>query len=428
MNFLNFEDNSELASESSVIKDAESIGIELNQLFKNNHSFPNDETLVEESVGEDCAKTLKSIVLSQEEESSEASDVNYELEKDEVSSIEDSDSAKQSNGQQDEDENSSVEREIKIISKQNLDTTPIANESESFKELSYQETGDKSQVCNKDEKTMKRWTNENFRLQIGDPLIEWEDKVMKSIQCQLCGKKFVQEDYISFRRLKSAYSDHYRRHELLASDCGCGIEFTSKNHKSRHWLTVHKGFVQCEACPEVISTKKKLADHMKYIHQLRKCDQCGYETKEGIYAMKKHALRHKIIMESKQSSKPASGITCPIIECAKIFPSKGLLNVHFNGVHINKIPCPECGKEVKNMPAHMDSMHSAAKKYQCEKCPKAYVSKNLLSEHDLVDHQGVRFYCRYPDCQTKGQEYRDRSNRGAHERKRHGGNFNLINQ
>ena len=74
MNFLNFEDNSELASESSVIKDAESIGIELNQLFKNNHSFPNDETPVEESVGEDCAGNLKSIVLSQEEESSETSD------------------------------------------------------------------------------------------------------------------------------------------------------------------------------------------------------------------------------------------------------------------------------------------------------------------------------------------------------------------
>ena len=144
--------------------------------------------------------------------------------------------------------------------------------------------------------------------------------------------------------------------------------------------------------------------------------------------MKQHAIRHKIIMESKQSSKPTSGITCPIIECAKIFPSKGILNVHFNSVHINKTPCPECGKEVKNMQAHMDSMHSAAKKYQCDKCPKGYISKNLLSEHDLVDHQGVRFYCRYPDCQTKGQEYRDRSNRGAHERKRHGGNFNLINQ
>ena len=38
-------------------------------------------------------------------------------------------------------------------------------------------------------------------------------------------------------------------------------------------------------------------------------------------------------------------------------------------------------------------------------------------------HQGVRYYCRFSNCQTPGQEYRDSSNRSAHERKRHGGVF-----
>ena len=425
MNFLNFEDNSELETESSVIKDAKSLGIELNQLFKNNDSFLSDETLNKESVGKDCAGKLKSIALSKEEESSDASDyVNCEPEEDEESSIEAPDSVNQSNGKLKEDENlpPTVEREMTIIPRRNLETTPNTNESETFKELSYQETEKKSQVCNNEKITRMRWTNENFRLQKGDPLIEWEGNIIRSIQCQLCGKKFLQKDFKSGRRHRAAYSEHYKEHELEASDCGCGIIFTSKKQMSKHWLTVHKGFVQCEACSEIISTKKKLEDHMKYKHQLRQCDQCGYETKEGIYALKQHALRHEIIMESKQSSKPTSEITCPITECARIFPSKGILNAHCNKVHISKTPCPECGKEVKNMQQHMEAMHTA-KKYQCDKCPKAFNILHLLTNHELVDHQGVRYYCRYSDCQTPGQEYRDPSNRSAHERKRHGGVF-----
>ena len=189
----------------------------------------------------------------------------------------------------------------------------------------------------------------------------------------------------------------------------------------KHWLIVHKGFLKCESCFEVISSKKKLAEHMQNSHQLRICDQCGFKTTRGSYVMKLHTARHKLNMESKQSFKPPSGINCP--ECAGIFPNKGRLNAHYNKVHRNKTPCLECGKEVKNMPVHMETKHRASKKYQCDKCPKTFVSSILLTTHDQADHQGVRYYCRYSDCPTKGQEYRDKSNRGAHERKRHGGNL-----
>ena len=44
----------------------------------------------------------------------------------------------------------------------------------------------------------------------------------------------------------------------------------------------------------------------------------------------------------------------------------------------------------------------------------------MLSEHVKVDHEGLRYHCRYSNCDKKDQEYRDRCNRSAHERKMHG--------
>ena len=67
-------------------------------------------------------------------------------------------------------------------------------------------------------------------------------------------------------------------------------------------------------------------------------------------------------------------------------------------------------------------MHSV-KKYQCDKCVKAFGFYAQLTEHEKVEHQGLRYFCRYSDCKTKEQEYRDSSNRVAHERKRHGAVF-----
>ena len=256
-----------------------------------------------------------------------------------------------------------------------------------------------------------KWTDDKFRLQKGDPLIEWDGnrKVICSIQCQVCGKQFKLEDYISGRKHRGAYSEHYKRHELEASDCGCGIKFESKKHRNKHWLIVHRGFLQCQACSEVISSKEKLEAHMQYSHQMRICDQCEYRTTKGNKAMKMHKKFMHKLDASKPSSKPTSDIICPDMTCDKTFATQGRANVHFNRAHTKSSTPPP-----------------ADRKYQCDKCPKIFLFNKLLTDHDLVEHQGVRFYCRFPDCQTKGQEYRSQSNRSAHERKRHGGNWNVL--
>ena len=48
-----------------------------------------------------------------------------------------------------------------------------------------------------------------------------------------------------------------------------------------------------------------------------------------------------------------------------------------------------------------------------------YNDRYKLDKHILVEHEGIRYTCRFPDCTSKS-EYRDESNLYAHERKKHG--------
>ena len=261
------------------------------------------------------------------------------------------------------------------------------------------------------------WIYEKYRLTIGDPEIVWDGFITRTIKCQLCGKSFVLENYSSNQSQKNAYVDHYQQHEMKETECGCEINFTSFKQRRNHWNIVHKGYVKCEDCTDTFSSNERLAAHMQSIHQLKKCDKCEFTTKRRNAALKKHNLqRHNANLSLKSTS-----FTCPDDECEKFFPTKGMANGHFNKVHTAK-PCPECGKEFKNLQLHIQTIHSTTKRYQCDKCLKAFTNLSHLRNHELVDHQGVRYFCRYSDCQNN-TEYRDPSNRSAHERKRHGGVF-----
>ena len=397
MKFLNLKDNSELSFESSIIEDARSLGIELNQLFKDHigqsksicSSYPVEDETSNESFESDNQSNCE-----RQEDENTTSTIGKEVNRN-VSTTKAFYSGNESNFIVEEDENQ-----------------PLMIETKTFTETySASEPLDLHTPNNEVQKN-KRWTDKNFILQKGDPLIERDGntKAIQSIQCQLCGKNFKLEDYKTGRGHRHAYYDHYKEHELEATDCGCGITFLNKKHKSKHSLLVHKGFIQCQACTEVYSSKNKLEAHMQYSHQMRMCDQCEYRTTKGNSTMKQHMkFMHKLDSPSKPSSKPTSDKICPHEECDKTFVTQGRVNAHFNKVHTKRTTC-----------------RPTLRKVQCDKCPKTFIYTNQLMEHDLVDHQGVRFYCRFPECQTKGQEYRSQSNRSAHERKRHEGNWNVL--
>ena len=367
--FLSFQDQDNFESINAIVEDARILGIDVNQLYQSSASVIQNNT---KSESEELESNVGATQLTLQEITSHNQEV-FSIKMD------------------DQIRSNSVELNLQ------------------------KEINEEDKITTKDKRNGKGFRNEKYRLEVGNPVIVWEGdmEIARSLTCQLCGKIF---DSDNFKRPKVAYKEHYRGHEREATDCGCGIEFRSSKQRSSHWRMVHQGHLKCQSCHEVFSSDESLAAHMQSTHQTKKCDQCDFKTRRGNYAMKIHKRNMHTHKENKD------GFACPDKECKRIFSSKGVLNAHFNKVHVKGVSCPECGKEVKNMQQHMEAMH-AAKKYQCDKCPKVFGILHSLKNHDLVDHQGIRYYCRYSDCQTPGQEYRDSSNRSAHEKKRHGGVF-----
>ena len=269
---------------------------------------------------------------------------------------------------------------------------------------------------------------------IGDPKVKYTHKdgkpFLTSITCQVCGRVFEHTNYSNRAQMSKQYCIHYNQHEMETTDCGCeDITFKSMKERNCHWMIVHKGQKQCNKCNYTFASDLSLKEHIKNVHCERKCDKCDYKTTRGSYALKvhkreQHELKEKLTLDMNETN--VNQFRCPEDFCGKPFSCKGKLNAHVNKVHVIST-CPHCGKQVKNLKQHIVLVHQPeAKKYQCDKCPKAFSEACNLKTHEMVDHQGLRFYCRYPDCRTKSQEYRDSSNRAAHERKRHGGPFNLV--
>ena len=384
--FLSFQDNSD--SIHIFNEDARSLGINLNQLFESSYSMGENNPTISQSE--------EPGTFSEESLSTYCEDEGHA-----ITEISTSGETCDSGGDgvlnvecQNESDSENIVKEEKVQKKVRLPTMKTKPSS---------------------------WKKEKYRLTIGNPEIVWhvDMHVPQTIMCQLCGKRFDLEKYSSHHNHKVAYIEHYQKHEMEATECGCEINFESFKQRQNHWRVVHKGYEKCDHCSY---SYENLADHMLSIHRLRSCDQCEFKTKRGSYALKQHKRsRHNKELDSTKLS--STGFTCADDECHKKFPTKGQANSHFNKVHTKGAPCPECGKDVKRLQLHIDTMHSSNKKYQCDKCSKAFGNLSHLKNHELVDHQGVRYYCRYSDCQTKGQEYRDPSNRSAHERKRHGGVF-----
>ena len=178
--------------------------------------------------------------------------------------------------------------------------------------------------------------------------------------------------------------------------------------KERHMKVVHMGWLPCSetGCQNSFETKLKLERHVKTHKQI--CDHCGFQGKTA-----QHLRGH---FERNHDTK---AVQCP--DCGEMQTNKHELYKHKKKVHTRKT-CGICGAEVKCLTIHMRNQHISddQARYKCEYCQKGFMDKPLMDKHIMNVHIRTQPYkCRY-GCENA---YNDKSNRAAHERRRHGSCF-----
>ena len=245
-------------------------------------------------------------------------------------------------------------------------------------------------------------------------------RLVESLQCRLCGDFFYRK-----KNRFNAYNNHYEKHEILLFTCDCDYKSSSYHAKRKHFKTVHQNMLGCpiKACPSYMKSESALKLHLE--GHKNSCDLCNFETtRPG--NLKKHIDRtHNKPVKSIESTPRNQEIyKCKDAECDKEFNNPYTLDNHMRKVH-NPQPCPICGKIVKTLLPHLKThATNEDKDFHCDQCGKGFDSKTRIEEHIQVIHNGIKFYCRYPNCKNSSGSgfsgYRDSSNRSAHERKHHG--------
>ena len=243
-----------------------------------------------------------------------------------------------------------------------------------------------------------------------------------SVQCRICGKVFERNEN-TIKKGFFKYNEHWM---LQHEDCQCGISFSSKKARKKHFMTVHKGFVPCdvEGCKYVLKTEASLLAHKVNHHSKEltcEVSGCAFVTKRRL-KLKDHNESHKRMTMKDLSSVNTTEQTFPCYLCenTKFFHNLGALNCHKTAVHEPK-PCEICGDVIKNiyrLREHMSQVHDKGlRKFQCDTCEKSFYLKHKLDRH-LILHSDVKYSCRFPGCENT-TKFNEPSNRNAHERKKH---------
>eukprot|EP00088_Acartia_fossae_P049248 TRINITY_DN5415_c0_g1_i1.p1 TRINITY_DN5415_c0_g1~~TRINITY_DN5415_c0_g1_i1.p1 ORF type:complete len:739 (-),score=200.70 TRINITY_DN5415_c0_g1_i1:179-2104(-) len=236
--------------------------------------------------------------------------------------------------------------------------------------------------------------------------------ISKEILCTECGEEFTVANYHKYRY-------HVEKHKADRYECNCGVTFKTAKHRLHHVQTVHlKEMVGCDECHHVTYDRISLQHHKKKYHvEVREqecwiCDTCGFETKNK-YTLKNH---------KKLQHLDEGVFTC--VPCNKTYNTEFKLKEHEKKCHRESV-CGECGAKVKNLKGHIETVHTPdhLKRFQCTHCQKGFNAGQKLKAHIQSCHTKARpFRCRY-GCDIG---YNDRSNRNAHEKKKHGQLFTAV--
>lgn len=140
----------------------------------------------------------------------------------------------------------------------------------------------KCQHCKYTTKTKREMNNHTFQV---------HSDCSKSLQCEICGKKFKTFEGVEKHRLD------------------------------------HQKVIECKPCKRVFTTNIRLYNHNRKFHSAEKdvkleCKICDIKFNTST-AYNMHTLRHRY--------------TCPIKSCVQMFQSRNHLELHNAKVHLNDV-------------------------------------------------------------------------------------------
>ena len=248
-------------------------------------------------------------------------------------------------------------------------------------------------------------------------------KTHDMIQCKECGDKFTSRLRLKKHTIAVHGGKNYSKmtNSELGKECDlqcrCNIKFESVIEKVHHFKLVHlDNFKPCPICGKPVPEHKRGIKHdcleveeekkRKKADETHICQLCGK-------IFKKHASLdyHNRTIHSRNE------VTCQM--CGKLFDHEIALKSHIFRMHREILPCEICGAMVKDMKAHLHTVHlqNSEKRHQCPHCDIGFVRSNELKRHIMNAHLKLRPYrCRY-GCDMA---YNDRSNMRQHEKRRHG--------
>ncbi|KAJ2943461.1 hypothetical protein O0L34_g12268 [Tuta absoluta] len=217
---------------------------------------------------------------------------------------------------------------------------------------------------------------------------------LRKFPCDQCNKTFkakkVLKEHVATKHLGIEYAQYpckecpaifkswrSRRHHL-------DTHHPNKEFPERNEVVINPNAYSyyCKVCPEVFHNRGRFKAHVlrhskegKLPHM---CHVCGLSF-STTYTLRRHEQLHIGLKPFK----------CDICQKAFSHPTQVVRhkkNVH-NPVKTEKIKCPICKQNVRNMDKHQ-KIHTT-RPYMCEQCHRSYPEKNTLNRHIREFHLGI---------------------------------------
>ncbi|XP_041470878.1 zinc finger protein 431-like [Lytechinus variegatus] len=197
-----------------------------------------------------------------------------------------------------------------------------------------------------------------------------KDAKVIEFKCGTCGKVFP-----SCGRLKA--------HEVFHDDCQehacpvCGKGQANAKTLANHMIIHEPKFQVCKKCNQKYKTRASLAKHEMDAHSY----QCRFCSER--FLKKGHCLKHEQTHQAFKPPKTSAKKVAPPAK-AKESPPK---------VHQPSEPSPDEPKDMLGKGTHY---YLQQRPFKCRFCPKRYVLRKKVSEHEREHHTGDAAYkCSY---------------------------------